>query len=310
MRVMITGGGGMLGRALANAWARVRPDDLVVSLRRSEVDLRDLLMTRQAFQTVQPELVLHTAAKVGGIASNVASPFEFLSDNLQIDSNVINTAREQGVNDLVYFGSSCMYPRDFRQPLVETDILAAPLEPTNEGYAIAKIAASKLCEYSSRQYGLNYRVLIPSNLYGPHDHFGSAASHLVASAIYKCHVAKGAGAPVIDVWGDGTARREFTYVGDIADWISNQITNMNRWPATMNLGLGKDYSVADFYRFALSAVGYAAQLRFDPTKPSGMQAKLMDSSLAGSFGWAPRTDIADGMATSYAAFLQECDVSL
>src|SRR6187402_1930244 len=304
VRVLITGGAGMLGRALTTAWARIRPEDDLIGLSRSDADLRDRVSTRAAFQAARPDLVLHTAARVGGIAANIAAPTEFLSDNLRIDTNVIETAREAGVADLVYFGSSCMYPRDYRQPLVESDILAAPLEPTNEGYAIAKIAGAKLCEYASRQYGLNYRVLIPSYLYGPNDHFTSVASHLVAAAIYKAHVAKTTKAAFIDVWGDGTARREFTYVGDVADWVATHVPNVADWAQLMNVGLGTDYSVADFYRQALATVDYEADLRFDSTKPAGMQQKLMDSSLAARHGWAPVTDIPEGMKRSYMAFLE------
>lgn len=303
MRVLITGGGGMLGRALAAAWRDERPGDEVMSLRRAEADLRDRTATEQAFAAARPDLVLHTAARVGGIAANIAHPVEFLVDNLRIDANVIEVAREHGVADLVYFGSSCMYPKDYRQPLVESDLLQAPLEPTNEGYAIAKIAAAKLCEYTSREYGSNYRVLIPSNLYGPHDHFGSKAAHLVAAAIHKAHLAKQERSPYIEVWGDGTARREFTYVGDLAIWVARDAHRIADWPQLMNVGLGRDYSVADFHRHALATVGYDAELRFDPTKPAGMRQKLMDSSLAAQHGWAPATDIREGMALAYAAYL-------
>ena len=303
MRVLITGGAGMLGRALATAWSEERPEDEVVALTRADADLRDRDRVTAAYRSAAPDLVLHTAARVGGIAANIAAPVEFLADNLLIDTNVIETARANGVRDLVYFGSSCMYPRDYRQPLVESDVLAAPLEPTNEGYAIAKIAGAKLTEYVSRQDGLNYRVLIPSNLYGPHDHFGSTGSHLAAAALYKAHIAKSEGAEAIDVWGDGTARREFTYVGDLSSWVARDAANIADWPALMNVGLGRDYSVAEFYREALATVGYEAQLRLDPTKPAGMHQKLMDSSLAAEHGWEPSTDITEGMALAYAAFL-------
>lgn len=304
MRVLITGGAGMLGRALARAWNDVRPDDEVVALTRADADLRNRDSVTAAYRDAAPDFVLHTAARVGGIAANIASPVEFLADNLLIDTNVIESARTAGVRDLVYFGSSCMYPRDYRQPLVESDVLAAPLEPTNEGYAIAKIAGAKLAEYVSRQDGLNYRVLIPSNLYGPHDHFGSVGSHLAAAALYKAHVAKVEDSGVIDVWGDGTARREFTYVGDLGDWVAKEAGNISGWPALMNVGLGRDYSVAEFYRQALETVGYEAELRLDPTKPAGMHQKLMDSSLAARHGWSPPTDIGEGMALAYAAFLE------
>lgn len=303
VKIVVTGAGGMLGRALIAAITSARPDDHVVPLTRHDADLRDQDAVRHFFETARPDLVLHAAARVGGIAANIAHPTAYLAENLAIDSHVIESAREFGVTDLVYFGSSCMYPRDYRQPLVEDDMLAAPLEPTNEGYAIAKIAGSKLCEYISREHGLNYRTLIPSNLYGPHDHFGSAASHLVAAAIFKAHEAKRSGAASIDVWGDGTARREFTYVGDLASWVAGNLDHVQNWEPRMNVGYGDDHSVLEYYRFALEAVGYDCQLITDPSKPAGMHQKLMDSSLAATrHAWHPNTDIKTGMKLAYAAF--------
>lgn len=304
MRVAVTGARGMLGSALIRAWRDAHPNDEVVGITRDEADLRDANATRAALVQIAPDLVLHAAAKVGGIAANVAAPTEFLVDNLAIDANVIRAAREVGVSDLVYFGSSCMYPRDYRQPLVESDVLQAPLEPTNEGYALAKIVGAKHCEYASQQYGVNYRVVIPSNLFGPNDHYGSAASHLVAAAIYKAHVAKVTNAGHIDVWGDGTARREFTYVDDVANWIATSTGGLASWPSMLNLGIGVDHSVREYYELALEAVGYDCSLRFDPTKPAGMHQKLMDSSNAAGFGWAPQTDARTGMARAYETYLR------
>jgi len=304
MKVLVTGAAGMLGRALTAAWWELRGDDEIIGLTRSDVDLRDAGAVAGAIARIAPDVVVHSAAHVGGIGANIAAPAEFLSDNLQMDTSVIGAALHAGVEQLVYLGSSCMYPRDYRQPLVESDILQASLEPTNEGYAIAKIAGAKLCAYMSREHDVSYRVIIPSNLYGPHDHFGSTASHLVAAALYKAHVAKQCGYEAIDVWGDGTARREFTYVGDLAGWIAENIGHVAEWPEMMNVGLGKDYSVREFYEAALRAVDYRAELRFDPSKPAGMMRKLMDSSLAKQHGWNPRTDIDQGMVRAYTAYLE------
>lgn len=304
MKVLITGAAGMLGRALTEVWHGLGRDEEVVGITRDDVDLRDATTVSAAIEQIAPSVIVHTAARVGGISANIAAPAEFLSDNLRMDTSVIGAALHAGVEEFVYFGSSCMYPRNYRQPLMETDILQAPLEPTNEGYAIAKIAGAKLCVYTSREYGVNYRVIIPSNLYGPHDHFGSAASHLVAAALHKAHTAKKFDAGVIDVWGDGTARREFTYVGDLAEWIAENIGKVAEWPEMMNVGLGRDYSVREFYETALRVVGYKAELRFDPSKPAGMPRKLMDSSIAMLHGWAPRTDIEQGMVHTYEAYLK------
>ncbi|WP_206535691.1 NAD-dependent epimerase/dehydratase family protein [Microbacterium sp. 4R-513] len=183
------------------------------------------------------------------------------------------------------------------------DVLAAPLEPTNEGYALAKITSARYCEYVSAQLGYDYRVVIPSNLYGPHDDFSLERAHLVAATIAKAHRAKESGATSIDVWGDGTARREFTYVGDLADWVVEHLDSIGDWPTLMNVGQGDDHSVLDYYRAALETVGYECELVTDPSKPAGMHQKLMDSSLAADFGWKPSTSLVEGMRRSYEAYL-------
>lgn len=303
-RVLVTGGRGMLGKALAKAWASRHPDDEVVALTRATADLREPSEARRAIEDAQPDLILHTAARVGGIAANLAAPTEFLVDNIRIDDSVIGSAYAAGVKDLVYFGSSCMYPKDYRQPLVESDVLAGPLEPSNEGYALAKITAAKRCEYMAREFGLNYRVVIPSNLYGPNDHFGSVGSHLVAAALYKAHEAKESRLLSVDVWGTGRARREFTYVDDLAGWVATHHESIAAWPIMMNAGAGVDYSVREYYEFALSVVEYECELIFDRSKPEGMFQKLMDSSLASEYGWSPTTEISTGMRTAYQSMLQ------
>lgn len=303
-RVLITGGGGMLGQALARAWTAHQPDHEVIAFTRDDADLREPSEAQRAIEDAQPDIVLHTAARVGGIAANLAAPTEFLVDNLRIDDSVIGSAFAVGVKDFIYFGSSCMYPKDYRQPLVESDLLAGPLEPSNEGYALAKITAAKRCEYMTNEFGVNYKVVVPSNLYGPDDHFGSVASHLVAAAIFKAHMAKGAGLPSVDVWGSGVARREFTYVDDLALWVAQQHGSIAEWPTMMNVGAGVDYSVRDFYQFALRTVDYECELIFDRSRPEGMRQKLMDSSLAAVHGWNPSTDISTGMSKAYQSMQQ------
>lgn len=304
MRVILTGGNGMLAQAIAASWRESGRDDELIPITRADADLQDQAATRALIKNLAPDMVIHTAARVGGIAANIAEPARYLMDNLQIDSNVLSASVDAQVTKFIYFGSSCMYPRDYRQPLVETDVLAAPLEPTNEGYAISKIAAARFCEYVSRERGLDYRVIIPSNLYGPHDDFSLTHGHLVAATIAKAHSAKISGASSIDVWGDGTARREFTYVGDLAAWLVANLDAVHDWPALMNVGKGEDHSVLDYYRAALEMVGYDCELKTDPSKPAGMHQKLMDSSLATtSFGWRPTTSLVEGMTASYTAYL-------
>ncbi|AWB95911.1 GDP-fucose synthetase [Agromyces badenianii] len=303
MRVLLTGGNGMLARSIADAWTRIGRQDELIPVTRADGDLRDAEAVRRIMADVRPDAVIHAAARVGGIAANMADPAGFLMDNLRLDSNVLSASLDSSVERFVYFGSSCMYPKDYRQPLVESDVLAAPLEPTNEGYAISKIAAARFCEYVSSQFGHAYRVIIPSNLYGPNDDFDLQRGHLVAASIAKAHAAKTSGASSIDVWGDGTARREFTYVGDLAGWLVENLDRLAEWPALMNVGKGEDHSILDYYRAALTAVDYECELVTDPSKPAGMHQKLMDSSVAATFGWTPTTSLEDGMTASYDAYL-------
>jgi GDP-L-fucose synthase len=293
----------MLASAISREWAAVHPDDEIVALTRNDADLTDAVATHAMLERVAPDLLIHAAAKVGGIAANIADPTGFLMDNLLIDTSVLRAATKLGIGRVLYVGSSCMFPKDYRQPLLESDVLAAPLEPTNEGYAIAKIAAAKYCEYASAQLGLSYKVIIPSNLYGPGDDYASGTSHLVAAAIAKTYAAATSGAQTVEVWGDGTARREFTYVDDIASWVASAADRMDEWPHLLNVGAGVDHSVLEFYRAAARVTGFEGEFVLQPDRPAGMHQKLMDSSLAQSRGWAPSTDLESGMRQAFSAFL-------
>jgi GDP-L-fucose synthase len=302
MRVVLTGGRGMLATAVADAWLAAHPDDDVIRLTRDDADLRDAAATRALIERVKPDLLIHAAARVGGIAANVADPTGFLMDNLLLDTSVLNASLETGVPRLIYIGSSCMYPRDYRQPLVESDMLAAPLEPTNEGYALAKIVAARFCAYATQQHGVHYKVIVPSNLYGPGDDYSAGTSHLVAAAIAKTDRARLEGAADVDVWGDGTARREFTYVEDIAGWLVSAAHSMDEWPEMLNVGAGVDHSVLDYYRAAAEVTGFEGGFRLQPDKPAGMHMKLMDSTEARAWGWNPSTTLEDGMKRAFAAY--------
>jgi GDP-L-fucose synthase len=294
----------MLGSRIARM-ASSHPDVELILWDRSTVDLMDTNRVKELMGAAKPDAIIHAAAKVGGIHANIAQPVEFLAQNQVMDSNVLMGALSHSVPNFVYVGSSCMYPRDYRQPLVESDIMAAPLEPTNEGYALAKISGSRLASYISKEYGLNYRTIVPSNLYGPGDNFDAKSSHLVAACIAKVHAAKKSNTETIEVWGDGLARREFTYVDDVSKWIIQALPEMLHWPDLMNLGLGKDYSVNEFYAAAMDAVNYKVDLVHNLSKPTGMHQKLMDSTLAiQTCGWAPSTDIQVGMKNTYLNFLE------
>jgi GDP-L-fucose synthase len=294
-KVLVTGARGMLGSSVVRALEAVSNYE-VIELTRDLVDLRDSSETLTALQRIAPEYVIHCAARVGGIQANVASPADFLLENIQIDSSILSAAQKVGIKNFVYVGSSCMYPKDFRQPLVESDLLAAPLEDTNEGYALSKIVGSKLATYISKQFGMNYKTIIPSNLYGPGDNFDATSSHLVAACLKKALASKEQHESEILVWGDGKARREFTYVDEVSEWIARSLSTINEWPDAMNLGLGVDFSVEEFHNFALVAAGHQAELAFQPDKPAGMRQKLMDSSVARNrFGWNPKIYPENGM---------------
>jgi GDP-L-fucose synthase len=305
LRALLTGAGGMLGTSIAQQWKLQRPNDELVLVTRGDVDLRDRAATAALLAEAAPDLVLHVAAKVGGIAAKLAEPVPYLLDNVLIDTSVISAALELGVRDLLYVGSAAFYPEHYRQPFVEDDLLAAPLEAANEGYALAKLVGAKLCEYASRQHGVHYRVVVPSNLYGPNDDFSLSHGHLIAATIAKVHAAKLAGDDVVEVWGDGTARREFTFSEDLAAWLVASVDDLGAWPALVNVGAGTDHSITEYYEAARDVVGYAGEFRYDTSKPAGMQQRLLDSSRARGLGWAPSTSLLDGMTRTYDAYVTQ-----
>jgi GDP-L-fucose synthase len=304
-KVLVTGARGMLGSSVVRALERQSSFE-VLGWTRDSVDLKNPSETLKALQRTMPDYVIHCAARVGGIQANIDSPADFLLENLQIDSSILSAAQKLGINNFVYIGSSCMYPKDFRQPLVESDLLAAPLEETNEGYALSKIVGSKLATYIFKQYGMNYKTVIPSNLYGPGDNFDTKSSHLVAACLKKALAAKNNHESKILVWGDGKARREFTYVDEVSEWLARALSSIEEWPDAMNLGLGVDFSVEEFHKFALVAAGHQAELVFQPEKPAGMLQKLMDSSLARTrFGWNPKIYPQTGMQLTLESIEEE-----
>jgi len=295
MKVWVTGGSGMVGSAVVRA---LRESEVEVQApRSSELDLTVADDVRAFLASHHPDAVIHAAGRVGGIAANVAEPVRFLTDNMAMGMNVIQAASEFGVPRLINIGSSCMYPRDHEQPLVEDDVLTGPLEPTNEGYAIAKIAADRLCAYVSATTDLHYRTVVPSNLYGPGDHFDELRGHLIANAMRKVELAVRTGAGSVEVWGDGGARREFTYVEDVTNWVARVIVDgIEQLPTRLNIGVGIDYTVREYYEHIGQVCGYDGELQFDVSKPVGMKRKLMDSSVAASYGWAPPTGLDEGLA--------------
>ena len=296
MSILITGSRGMLGSSILTRAKRFGLD--VLHPLRAELDLRNESQIEEYFFSHKIDVIIHCAARVGGICANIEKPADFILENLVIDSNLLSIARNQKINKLIYFGSSCMYPRDFRQPLVEGDILAGPLEPTNESYAIAKIAAARVVTTTALQDELAWRVLIPSNLYGPGDNFDPSSSHLVASIITKVLEAKEKGLTELEIWGDGEARREFTYVDDIAEFVITNLSRISDWDLTMNIGIGVDHSVREYYEKVCKVLGYEGKFTYDVSKPAGMRQKLMNSETARLHGWNPSTNLDEGLSNT------------
>lgn len=297
MRVLVTGGGGLVGRnvseVLSNAHSVLAPS-------RQELDLFDSTAVESFFRDAAPDIVIHCAGVVGGIQANIREPVRFLVDNIELGKNVVLAARTVGVRRLLNLGSSCMYPRGAPNPLREEYILNGKLEPTNEGYAIAKIAIQRLCAYISREEpGLQYKTIVPCNLYGKWDKFDPEYSHLIPALIRKMHDAKTREASSVSIWGSGKARREFLYAGDLADLISNALTRFSDLPEIMNVGLGYDYSIDEYYESVAAVVGYKGTFYHDESKPEGMPQKLVDISALRTFGWKANTTLAEGLSMTY-----------
>lgn len=294
----------MLGQAILRLAPLIAPDLQIIAPTRAELNLLDRVMVRRYFLVNSFDAVIHAGAKVGGIKANISDPIGFMTDNMLISLHTIEHAHQAGIRNFVNLGSSCMYPRDYRNPLTEEDILAAPLEPTNEGYAIAKIAASRLCSYISAQHGLAYKTLIPCNLYGNGDRFDLEQGHMIAAAMMKIHMAHRNGDSDVEIWGDGTVRREFLYVDDLAKFIVVNIGNLHHFPADLNVGLGYDYTVNEYYQAIADVIGFRGKFVYNPDAPVGMTHKLMDITKAQTFGWSPDTSLQDGLKETYAGFLR------
>jgi GDP-L-fucose synthase len=304
-QILITGASGMVGRALV---ARMRRDGYVNLLTppSSELDLRDQTAVDRFFGEHNVKFVFHLAGHIGGIGASVTYPVEFLYENMMISLHVINAARRAGVAKLLYLSSSCVYPRDCPQPMKEDYILTGAFEPTNEGYAIAKVAAMKLCEYSNREYGSNFINLMPCNLYGYGDHFEPEKSHVVSALIYKFHEAKRNKLPAVEVWGTGTTRRELLFVDDLADAMIFFMKNCDAKDIGpfVNIGLGEDIAIRDVAAAIKDIVGYSGKIVYDASKPDGMPRKLMDVSQAARLGWRAKVKINDGLKMTYDWFLR------
>ena len=299
-RIYVAGHRGMVGSALVRRLQSEACEILTT-------DRRDLDLTRQAdteswIDRTRPDVVVVAAAKVGGIAYNNALPVEFLADNLAIELNLIRAAHAAGVRKLLFLGSSCIYPKHAPQPIVEEALLTGPLEPTNEWYAVAKIAGIRLVQAMRKQHGADFISVMPTNLFGPGDNYHPEHSHVPAALIRRMHEARIAGARTVTVWGTGTPRREFLFVDDLADacvFVLKHYSDIG----FLNVGTGEDIPIAEFARLVADVVGYSGELVFDASRPDGTPRKLLDVSKLAALGWRARTDLRTGLAAAYRDFL-------
>ncbi|AJC15320.1 GDP-L-fucose synthase [Pandoraea sputorum] len=318
-KIYVAGHRGMVGSAIVRA-LQAQGQDNIVKRTHAELDLTDQAAVRAFMQTERPDQVYLAAARVGGIHANNTYPADFIYDNLMIEANVIHEAFKAGVKQLLLLGSSCIYPKLAPQPMTESALLTGALEPTNEPYAIAKIAGIKLCESYNRQYnashGVDYRSVMPTNLYGPGDNYHPENSHVIPAMLRRFHEARENNAPSVAIWGTGTPRREFLYVDDMAS-ASVHVMNLDRatyglhtspMQSHLNVGWGDDLTIAALAQAVSDVVGYRGEIVYDTSKPDGTPRKLMDSARLTSLGWRPKVSLADGLRLAYDDFVRHAYV--
>lgn len=301
-RIYVAGHRGLVGSAIVR---RLRSEGYTNLILRTsaELDLRNYTEVLQFFQQEQPEYVFLAAAKVGGILANNEYPADFIRDNLMIQNSVIDASYQTEVKKLLFLGSTCIYPKFAPQPMKESDLLTGILEPTNEPYAIAKIAGIKMCQSYNRQYGTKYISVMPTNLYGPNDNFDLQSSHVLPALIRRIHEAKESGAPYVEVWGTGTPRREFLYADDLADACVYLMDNYES-DEIINIGVGEDISIRELAETISKIVGYEGEIQFDSSKPDGTPRKLVDVTKINGLGWRASTSLEDGIQQAYQWYLQ------
>lgn len=300
-RIFVAGHSGLVGSAIVRHLRANGYINLILRSRK-EVDLTNKIMVDSLFASEKPEYVFLAAAKVGGILANSIYPADFIRDNLSIELNVIDAARQSAVKKLEFLGSSCIYPKFAAQPIKEESLLTGALEPTNECYAIAKIAGIKLCQAYRAQYGFNAISLMPTNLYGPGDNFDLQDSHVMPALIRKVHESKVQGSPDVVVWGTGTPRREFLHVDDLATAAVFLMDNYDE-PEIVNVGSGKDITISELAQLVARCIGFEGRFRFDISRPDGTPRKLLDVSRLNALGWRPSISLEDGIRATYAWFL-------
>jgi GDP-L-fucose synthase len=298
--IYVAGHRGLVGSAVIRALHKRGFHNLIVRTHK-ELDLTVQRQTQEFFDEIRPQVVVMAAARVGGILANNSHPAGFLRDNLLIQDNVIDAAYRSGVQKFIFLGSSCIYPKLAPQPIKEDYLLTGPLEPTNEWYAIAKIAGIKMCQAYRREYGFNAISLMPTNLYGPEDNFDLQNSHVLPALIRRFHEAKERGDETVEIWGSGTPRREFLHVDDLADAILYLLQNYNE-EHIVNIGWGEDLSIRELAQLVMSVIGYKGTLTFDPSKPDGTPRKLLDVSRLRALGWHAQISLQTGVEATYSWF--------
>ena len=302
-KILITGGSGMIGKNLIEKLKKYQFKYEAPNSR--DLNLLDYSQTIELLKKNKFDIVIHLAALVGGIHANVKNQYKFLINNLEINKNIILASKEAGIKKFINVSSTCVYPRNFIKPISETDLLSGKLEETNEGYALSKIVAMKLCEYiSNNDNDFFYKTLIPCNMYGRYDNFDPENSHLIAGIIYKIHFAKKNNQKKVLIWSNGNVKREFLYAGDFADAIIKSLHDFENLPMKINIGVGKDYSIKEYYEIVKEIIGWDGEWDFDLSKPEGMQRKLSNTSLQKRWGWEPKIDIYTGITKTYEYYKQ------
>ena len=301
-KVLLTGATGMVGKNITD----LKPNQFILySPNRAQLDLLNFLNVKEYLEKIKPDIIIHAAGIVGGIQANINHPVKFLRENMLMAHNLIWAAYELSIPYMLNLGSSCMYPRNAPNPLKEDMILSGELEPTNEGYALAKIFAQRFCQYiNSEQNNNNYKTIIPCNLYGKYDKFDVEWGHMIPSAIRKVYNAKQQELKKINIWGDGKARREFMFSTDFADFIWFAVENIDQIPELLNVGLGYDFSVNEYYEKIAKIIGYKGSFEHDLSKPVGMKQKLVDISKLKKTGWRPKYSLEQGLSETYNFFLK------
>ena len=299
-KILLTGSTGFVGTNIIKSG--VLNDFSVLAPSSSKLNLLDKSAVRNYIQKNSPELIIHSAGKVGGILKSINSNYSFLLDNSLMAINLISESLNSGVPNFLNISSSCIYPKNFETPIKEKDLLIDKLEPTNEGYALAKILALKLTKFIYQDNNLNYKTIIPCNLYGPYDNFDPLSSHMIPGVIQKIHYAKQTNQSSVEIWGDGTSKREFMYIKDLIDFIGFSVKNFEVLPEILNVGTGKDYTIEEYYQMISKVIDYKGRFKYDLSKPSGMKRKLLDVSKSKKLGWKSRYTIQSGIEETYEYF--------